>query len=518
MTGNGGPEPSLSARTLSGLGWSYLASFIKVFLSLLVLVLLARLLTPAEFGLFGIAWIFMIMGVRFGQSFVGPAIIQRSELSAGHIQTGFTLSFIIGSTVTGLVWLLAPSIGAFFQEPTATDVLQVLSVIFIINGVGSVPVHLLRRDLRFRELMVIDLTAYTIGYGFTTVILALHGYGVWSLVWGEIICRGVHTVIALCYTHVRLYPRWSGQEVADLLSTGAGFSLARIFEFIAHQGGHFVIGRWLGATALGYYSRADKLALAPKNHVSQNLLQVLFPAMAQRQHGTERLATIYLHGLELLSLLALPLSVMLFLAAPEIVLVILGGQWEPVIVLLRMLAISVLFQICDVLNIATVGAVGAVYRLAWRQGMHAVLVVVGAWYASRWGLEYVVMVIVGAQIVAYLLLTQLSVSLLKLGVRRLMRCCLPALWVGACTVTALWLTTELAHTIALPDFPALVMKAFVWFATVIAALYYAPSPMCSASLQWAAATIPFEALGPAGHYLRTGLKWLAREPGTGERQ
>ena len=512
MTGNGMQEKSLSARTISGLGWSYLGTFIKAFMTLLVLVVLARLLAPAEFGLFGIAWIFTTMGVRFGQAFVGPAVIQRAELTDRHIAAGVTLSLLIGGAVTVLFWLLAPVIGEFFREPTATRVVQVLSIIFIINGVGCVPVHLLRRDLRFRELMVADVMAYSIGYGFTAITLAFQGYGVWSLVWGEIMHKVVHTIVVLRYTHVHLYPRWAVQEARDLLSTGAGFSLARILEFIARQGGHFVIGRWLGATSLGYYTRADKLILAPKNYVGQNLLQVLFPAMAQRQEGTERLAAIYLHGLQILSLVALPLSAMLFLAAPEIVLVILGGQWEPVIVLLRILAIAVLFQMCDVLNIAAVGAIGAVYRQAWRQGVHAALVVAGAWYASRLGLEQVVMVIVAAQVIAYLLLTQLSVSVLKLDLRRLMRCCLPALWAGAWTVLALWLAAGLVRAMALPVLPALALEALVWFAAVIAAIYYSPAGARPSSLAWASSHMPFEVLGTPGHYLKTGLRWLSRQP------
>ena len=398
MNSNGQHETSLSARTLSGLGWSYLSTFVKAFLSLLVLVILARLLTPVDFGLLGIAWIFIMLGNRFGQAFVGPAIIQRPELTDAHIQVGFTLSVLIGIAIAAIIWLLAPFIGEFFREPTASQVLQVLSVIFIINGIGSVPTHLLRRDLRFRELMAADILAYCVGYGFTAIALALQGFGVWSLVWGEILHKVVHTMMVIRYTRMPLHPRWALPEATDLLSRGAGFSLARSFEFIARQGGYFVVGRWLGAASLGYFTRADKLILLPRNYVGQSLFNVLFPAMAQRQQGTERLATIYLHGSEVLSLVALPVSAMLFVCAPEIVSVILGGQWDPVVILLQILAFAVLFQMCDILNFAVIGAVGAVYRQAWRQGIHAFLVVGGAWYASRWGLEAVVIVIVGAQV------------------------------------------------------------------------------------------------------------------------
>ena len=511
MSSNGADGMSLSARALSGLGWSYLATFVKAFLSLLVLVILARLLAPADFGLLAIAWIFILLGIRVGQGLVGPAIIQRSELTDRHIQAGFTLSLMIGLLVAVMIWLVAPVVGEFFKESEAALILQWLSVIFIINGIGNVPAHLLRRELRFRELMIADILAYSIGYGLTAVFLAFQGYGVWALVWGEIMHKVIHTLMVIRCTHIRLYPRWAQREATDLLSTGAGFSLARFFEFIARQGGHFVIGRWLGAASLGFFTRADKLILLPKNYVSQSLFQVLFPAMAQRQQGTERLATIYLYGTEILSLVAIPVGVLLFVCAPEIVSVILGGQWGPVVVLLQILAFAVLFQMCDILNIAAIGAVGAVYRQAWRQGIHAFLVVAGAWFASRWGLEGVVMAIVAAQVAAYLLLTQLTVTLLELHTGRLLRCFVPALWTAAWTAVTLWLTAGQVRALHLPPLPALFVEVLVWTVTLIAALYYAPSCVRPLSARWVVATVPFEVLGTPGHYLGNGLKWLLRD-------
>ena len=318
MNSNRERETSLRERTLSGLGWSYLSTFTKALLSLLVLVILARLLTPVDFGLLAIAWIFILLGARFGQSVVGPAIVQRYELTDRHIQVGFTLSMAVGIAIMAIILLLAPLVGEFFNEPRAARVLQVLSVIFVINGIGVIPVHLLRRNLHFRQLMVADILAYSLGYGLTAVVLAFQGFGVWSLVWGEIIHRMIHTATATWYSPQHLRPGWGLREAADLLSTGAGFSLARMFEFIARQGGHFIIGRWLGAASLGYYSRADRLIVLPRNYVSQSLFQVLFPAMAQRQQGRDRIATIYLHGIETLALVALPISVWCLCAPPRL--------------------------------------------------------------------------------------------------------------------------------------------------------------------------------------------------------
>ena len=511
MNSNDARETSLSARTLSGLGWSYLATFCKALLSLLVLVVLARLLAPVDFGLQGIAWIFIALGARFGQAVVGPAVVQRSELTDRHIQVGFTLSMLIGIAIMGIIWLLASPIGEFFNEPRASRILQVLSVIFVINGVGVIPVHLLRRNLHFKQLMVADILAYSIGYGLTAVVLAFQGFGVWSLVWGEIMRVVIYTTTVVLYSPQDLRPRWALPEAVDLLSRGAGFSLARFFEFIARQGGYFVIGRWLGATSLGYYTRADRLILLPRNYVSNSLFQVLFPAMAQRQQGTDRLATIYLHGVEVLSLVALPVGAMLFVSAPEIVSVILGGQWDPVIAVLQILALAVLFQMCDILNVAAIGAMGAVYSQAWRQGIHAILVVGGAWFASRWGLVGVAFAIVIAQVAAYLLMSQLTVSLLKMRWQQLLRCFLPALWVVAWAAVALWLTAGQVRAMALPVGLSLLIEVLVWSATIIAAMYYAPSFARPLSVPWAMTNIPFEVLGTPGHYLIKGLKWLSRD-------
>ena len=439
-----------------------------------------------------------------------PAIVQRYELTDRHIQVGFTLSMAVGVAIMAIIWLLAPLVGEFFNEPGAARVLQVLSVIFVINGIGVIPVHLLRRNLRFKQLMTADILAYSLGYGLTAVVLAFQGFGVWSLVWGEITHRIIYTAAVIRYSPQHLRPRWALREATELLSTGAGFSLARIFEFIARQGGYFIIGRWLGAASLGYYTRADRLIVLPRNYVSQSLFEVLFPAMAQRQQGRGRLATIYLHGIETLALVALPVSVMVFVCAPEIVSVILGGQWDPVVLLLQILAFAVLFQMCDILNLAAIGALGAVYRQAWRQGLHAFLVVVGAWYASRWGLGGVAIAIVGAQVAAYLLLTQLTMSLLEVRPRQFLRCYLPALWAGAWAAAALWLTAGQVRSMALPVGLTLVLEVLVWLAAIITALYYAPPFVRPLSFNWAMTNMPFEVLGTPGYYLRKGLKWLDR--------
>lgn len=513
--GRGARTTILSVRTLSGLGWAYLAAACQALLILLVLAILSRLLTPADFGLFGIAWIFMDLATRLGQTGIGHTLIQRDELGDRHVETAFSLSVILGIATGMAIWLLAPFVGRVFDEPVVTRLLRALSAVFVIAGVGVVSGHLLRRNLRFKQVMVADLLAYSVGYGLTATTLAFHGFGVWSVVWGEIVRALVHTATVISYCPPRLRFRPATRETIDLISGGTGLSFVQAFDFIIQTGGHFAVGRWLGATSLGYYTRADRLAWLPFQYIGGSLFEVAFPAMAQRQKQTDRLRVIYLHGTEMLSLVVLPAGIMLLVGAPEIVTVVLGGQWGTTVPVLQILALAAPLRMCGILNVAAVRASGAAYGEAWRQAVHAFLVVLGAWLGSRWGLAGVAAGMVGAQVIAHLLMAQAALSLLGLGWRRLLRCHLPALWAGAWAALALWLTAEGLRTLEWPAMLTLVVETVVWGVTVVTVTYHAPSFARPLSFPWALAHLPFEALGTPGRHMRSGLKWLSasRDPG-----
>ena len=499
---------SLGVRTLSGLGWSSLTVLIKALLTFLVLAVLSRLLTPNDFGLVGIAWILIELATRFGQTGIGHALIQRHELTDRHLEIGFTLSTVLGGAVAGSIWLFAPRFGHLFDEPTVSSLLRVLSVTFVIGGVGVVPEHLLRRNLRFKQLMVADLLSYSVGYGLTAMVLAFQGFGAWALVWGEIMRVLIRTVTTSLYSPPRPRLRLGAREVTDLISHGAGYSLTQVFDFIVRTGGYFVVGRWLGATALGYYTRADRLASLPFQYLGGNLFEVVFPAMAQRQQQMDLVRVAYLHGVEMLALAVLPVSALVLLCAPEIVAVVLGGQWDETVPVLRILALGIPFQTIGILNVATIRASGAVAKETWRQAAHALFVIFGAWLGSHWGLTGVAVALVGTQVVACLLMTQAALSILGLDPRRLLRCCLPALWSSGCTALALWLATGQFQGWALSAGVAISFEMLLWTIGILATMYCAPPWARLWSVPWALTHVPFDVMGTPGRYVRNGLRRL----------
>ena len=188
------------------------------------------------------------------------------------------------------------------------------------------------------------------------------------------------------------------REIADLLRTGAGFSAIAVFGFLANRGLNVVIARTLGIAALGLYTRARALAVVSAR-LGPVMARVLLPAMARRQHRIERLSAVHLGGIEMLSLAVLPTSLMMAVAAPEIVAVVLGSRWEGAAPAFRILALAGVLQAFSVLHVPVIRALGAVYRETWRRAVFFVLLVAGAWLASRWGLAAVAAAAVAAWVV-----------------------------------------------------------------------------------------------------------------------
>ena len=505
-------EAGLTARTLSGLKWAGFGAGGQALLSLAILAVLARLLPPADFGVLAIALAFVNAAQALGHRNVGAALVQRAELTNRHVATAATLSVSAGAVLAGAGWALAPMAGRFFAEPAVGPVLRVLSLAILLAGLATVPEFLWRRRLRFGALAAAELLAQAFGYGLVAIALAAGGYGVWALAWGTVARHAVFAVTALAAGPRLPRPLFGRREAGELLGAAAGFTSIALFVLIAAQGSRLVVGRLLGAAALGFYVRAFALA-SLSGHVGRVVARVLFPAMAQRQRRPRRLAAAYLHGVEVLSLLAVPAALVLGLCADEIVALVLGPQWGAAVALLRILAIGTAFLIGAIPNNSVARAMGALKPAAWREAASASLLLGGVAAGSRLGLAGVAAAAAGALIVAWLLKTQLALSLLGLGWRDLLRRHAPALWAGAWAAPALWLAAAAAREAGLPAAAVLAAGTLAASAAVALALGCAPRFARPLSPGWALAHLPFESMGAPGRGLRCVLALLAHPRG-----
>jgi PST family polysaccharide transporter len=434
-----GPQ-GLTKRALGGMLWTFSGTGVQAVIQLLVLMVLGRLLTPADFGLMGAAAVVIALSQIVSQLGVGPAIVQRRELEREHIRVAFTISGGLGFVLGGAVWLAAPSLAEFYRIPAVEPVLRGVALLFPIDGLNTVGESLLVRHLRFRLFVALEVGTYVLGYACVGVLLAWRGYGVWALVWANLAQVTLRTIGMYVATKHSVRPSLNLRASRDLLGYGFGHSVAQVGALLSQQGDNLVVGRWLGPTALGIYGRAYNLMVMPASVFGRIVNRVLFPVMAQVQDERERLAGAYERVLAIVALMSLPVSAFLWVVAPEFIPVLLGPAWTGVVLPFRLFTISLLFRMSSKISDACTKAAGAVYSRALLQGGYAVLVLLGAMVGQRWGVGGVAVAVSIAMAANWLAMAALSKSVTGLSWPRFVRAQVP----GAVLAAAIGGTVALA--------------------------------------------------------------------------
>lgn len=431
---------NLRHHAVAGMGWVAWGSGAIAGLKVVVLILLTRLLSPADFGLVSAGMIVVGVSLNFSQLGLGPAVVQRSVLEPRHLSTAFVASTGLGLLMAGAVWVGAPLIAGFFHMDPLVSVVRALGLLFPLAGIGTVPESLLQRELRFRFLANRDVLTYGVGYGAVGVVLALFGWGVWALVVAQLTQAILRTVILLLAAPPFLRARPTWPSFLELMEYGVGQSAARLGMIGANQADNLVVGRWLGAVPLGNYSRAFQLVSVPATLLGDVIDKVLFPTMARVQDDARRLAAAYLEGTALLALVTLPAGVVAAILAPELVAVAFGSRWSGIVPPFQVLALGMTFRTCHRISDSLSRATGKVYRRAWRQGLYAALVFIGALAGQQWGLTGVAVGVLCALSINYVLMAQLSLEVTQIPWSRFFLVQVPAVRlaviVGAATLAA----------------------------------------------------------------------------------
>ncbi len=401
--------------------WTFSGTGVQLIVQLLAIMALGRLLTPTEFGLMSAATVVVACSQIVSHVGVGPAIIQRREVTTVHLRVAATLSAILGLLLGILVYLGAPAIARFYRMPEVEPVLRVVAVLFPLDGLNTIAKALLTRHLRFRLYIALDAGSYIVGYAGVAVVLAWLGYGVWSLVFASLCQVALRTVAMYLATRHPVRPSLDLQAAKELLGFGFGQSMAQLGTLLSQQGDNLVVGRWLGAAALGVYARAYNLMVVPASAFGRIVNRVLFPVMAQVQDERHRLANGYERALAIVALVSLPTSSFLWVVAPEFIPALLGPAWGAVVVPFRLLCISLLFRMSSRVIDACTKATGEVYVRSLLQFAYAGMVVLGAIIGQRWGVGGVAVCVSIAMGLNWLSLAQLGHSVTGLAWSRFAR-------------------------------------------------------------------------------------------------
>lgn len=380
---SGEVSSSMTSRVRSGVVWNLVGQVAQQVLRVGFSILLARLLSPREFGLIGMVGVFTGFAGVFVNMGLGQAIVQRKELRPEHLSTGFTLSLLSSVTLAVLFWAGSGLIASLYGEPILQPLVAVLSLQFLLSASTLVHSALLTRAMRFKEAALIDLAAFISG-STTAVVAAWRGWGVWSLVLNSLVYAG--TSMTLFWWRSGWKPRlgihW--QCARELWSYGSHLMGFSALHYWARNADNYLIGKYCGAADLGAYARAYQLMLLPVEQLLGIVVRVLFPALSQIQDDLPRFREVIFRTQRMLALVSFPIGALLVVLAEPLVLVLFGAKWASVTPLLQILALNVLGQSISLQGVVynSLGRTDLTFKIG---GINSVLFVLSFLIGLPWG-------------------------------------------------------------------------------------------------------------------------------------
>lgn len=379
-----GAGKDLRSRVAGAAQWRLLSAILHAGLQFGLGVVLARLLPPADFGLAAMAAVVVAMARLLLDLGLGSAIIQRKPLTERHIRVAASLGVLLGALLALTVMLSASSVGTLLRAERLPAVLRVESALFLFAGFGVTSRALLQRELRFRQVAIVELISYGAGYALVGLALALNGFGVWSLVAGALTESLLANALAVAIVRHSWRPLAAATEAAQLLRFGSVGALNGAVAQVAFHGDNLVVGRVLGVSALGLYGRAFSLMILPLGYVGGALFSVLFPALAELRDDRTRFARAYLLSIELVTLVAGPVMAGMAVAAPYLIGVLYGPAWLGAAVPLQIFCAVGTFRVLALPAGAVTHAAGQIQAELRRQVVYAVWTIVAAAVGAQW--------------------------------------------------------------------------------------------------------------------------------------
>lgn len=348
---------SLKQKAVSGVIWSAAQQFGTQVIAFLSNLVLARLLSPDDYGCIGLLAIFIAISNVFITGGFVSALIQKKDATEIDYTTAFWWNIVISVALYAVLFLTAPFIASFYHSPELSDILRVLGLLLPISGLSVVQNTILRKTFKFDKLARIDVTSAIISV-FVSITLAFCGWGVWSLVAQQLVAR-ITRVFFLWYG-TTWYPRlvFSVESFRDMFSYGSFLLLSDLLNNLVDNIQGLLIGRRYSASDMGFYSQARKLEEIPTTTISYLVGNVTFPIYSKIQDEKERLRDAVRRSLAMMNYINFPLMIMLIVIAKPLLLTLYSDKWFNSVEYFQILCIAGLVNCMQSVNYQVVAACG----------------------------------------------------------------------------------------------------------------------------------------------------------------
>lgn len=375
---------TLGRSTARAAGWALLATTGARVVSLLSLIVLARLLVPRDFGLLAVALVFITYVETIGDLGSGSALIYWPDRHRDAADVTFVTSLGAGLVWFLITWFAAPFIADFFNSPDGTPIVRALAWSFPLKYLGNTHDALAQKELRFRKRMYAEIAMAIVKAG-VSIGAAFAGLGAWSLVWGQLSGLVVWTLMLWLLIDWRPRLRIDGTLARSMLGYGRGIVAVNIVAAVVHHADSAVVGRFIGTAALGVYQIAYKIPEMSIAILVWVVSKIAFPAFSKVQAAKGDLGAAYRAALMSVTAMTVPAAVGLWIVAEPLVATLFGAKWAAAVPVLRMIALYMAIRSFGSITGDVLKATGRTRLLATLGLARAVIVVPSLVWASRYG-------------------------------------------------------------------------------------------------------------------------------------
>ncbi len=320
-------EQSLKDKTVKGVIWSSVERFSVQGVQFLVMLVIAHLLDPKDFGLVGMLAIFLAVAQTLIDSGFSQALIRKQNRTEADNSTVFYFNIVISTLLYLILYAVAPWVADFYNEPQLCRLMRVLCLVVVINGFAVVQRAIYTASIDFKTQAKASLIA-AIFSGGIGIYLAISGYGVWTLVWQQLLNASINT--ALLWILSSWYPRWmySWKSFRELFSFGSKLMAVGLIDTTYNNMYTLIIGKVFNATNLGYYYQADRFTQLPSSNITGIVQRVTYPVLCSIQDDDERLREDYRKLLRMSAFVIFPLMCLLAGVSEPLIALILGEKWQ----------------------------------------------------------------------------------------------------------------------------------------------------------------------------------------------
>ena len=376
---------NISKEVVYGTFWNYLSFASGKIMNFVTTLILAYLLVPEEFGVVA----YCTMAIQYVDTLntagIDSALIARQDKVEEAANSSFIANILLGIISFGMVWIAAPGIADFFDEPQVVGLLRLLALALPISGLGLVPNAMLLRDLKFRTKLIPNV-ARSFSKGLTSIVMALTGFGAWSLIWGQLVGELIQTI--LVWILAGWCPTWKFDRDATrgVATFGGHIILVEIAGQLRNNVDYIIVGKFLGSAALGIYNLAYRIPELAIRSFDRVVGGVSFPLLAQVQADRDTLKTAYLGYIRYTALFTFSVGIGIAIISQSFVQTFLSDEWQGTA--RPMALISIALAILSVGNIPGIfyKAIGRPDILN-RVSMSKIPVLIGIiWVGTRWGI------------------------------------------------------------------------------------------------------------------------------------